>query len=223
VPKGTNGGVTAFGLLAGLLGSLLIAVTSVVLAPFCAGQPNLKIIPTVTGNTGWPTSSKINFVLAMTILGFCGSLLDSLLGALLQASVVDVRTGKIIEGDGGKKVPVHSAGSFHMKQRAKVRSKVISHEQGSEGVARSSGTEGPTGDRDSTSLRSTIGEKAGNSGEDIDETHQGGSRRVESGQDVLSNNGVNFVMALTISAVAIAGACWSWKVPFMDVTSGLIP
>ena len=30
--------------------------------------------------------------------------MDSALGSLLQASVVDIRTGKVVEGSGGKKV-----------------------------------------------------------------------------------------------------------------------
>lgn len=222
VPKGTNGGVTMFGLLAGLLGSFLIAVTSVVLMPFCADRLNLDPMAITMESTGWSTSAKISFVLAVTILGFCGSLLDSLLGSLLQTSVIDIRTGKIIEGDGGKKVPVHSAGSFHMKQRAKVRNAVTSHGEGSEAVARSSGTDGSTSDGGAASLRSTIGEITGSKGEDINETHQGESRKVESGRDILSNNGVNFVMASTISVAAIVGACWAWDIPLSEVLSTAI-
>ena len=37
-------------------------------------------------------------------MGTFGSLLDSALGGWLQASVVDVRTGKVVEGAGGQKV-----------------------------------------------------------------------------------------------------------------------
>jgi uncharacterized membrane protein len=40
----------------------------------------------------------------LTGLGTVGTLLDSLLGAVLQASVVDRRSGKIVEGAGGVKV-----------------------------------------------------------------------------------------------------------------------
>jgi hypothetical protein len=47
-------------------------------------------------------------VLAITIWGGLGSVLDSALGGWLQASVVDTRTGKIIEGVGGKKVSLIS-------------------------------------------------------------------------------------------------------------------
>ena len=42
----------------------------------------------------------------MTLWGGGGSLLDSVLGGLFQASVVDLRTGKVVEGNGGKKVSV---------------------------------------------------------------------------------------------------------------------
>lgn len=88
VPKGTNGGVTLAGLLAGIGGSAAIAATSLLLLNFCA-------IPTV-GVAG------TFFVL--TGLGTIGTLLDSLLGAILQASVVDRRSGKVVEGPGGLKV-----------------------------------------------------------------------------------------------------------------------
>lgn len=40
----------------------------------------------------------------MTLWGALGSVLDSVLGGLLQASVVDKRSGKVVEGSGGRKV-----------------------------------------------------------------------------------------------------------------------
>ncbi|ETI21043.1 hypothetical protein G647_07386 [Cladophialophora carrionii CBS 160.54] len=92
VPKGTNGGVTLAGLLAGVAGGAAIAATSVLILTFS-------------------TASTLNIVgtfLALTVLGAMGTLLDSLLGAILQASVVDRRTGKIIEGPGGARVLVKS-------------------------------------------------------------------------------------------------------------------
>ncbi|KAI1615150.1 pyruvate formate lyase activating enzyme [Exophiala viscosa] len=88
VPPGTNGGVTLAGLLAGVGGSAAMAVTSLLLLKFCgAGQ-----------------SGRIQTFLLLTALGTAGTLLDSLLGAVLQASVVDRRTGKVVEGLGGAKV-----------------------------------------------------------------------------------------------------------------------
>ncbi|KIW63998.1 hypothetical protein PV04_08958 [Phialophora macrospora] len=92
VPRGTNGGVTLAGLLAGVGGSAAIAATSVLFLSFCVGS----------------TLNGPGTFLLLTALGTIGTLLDSLLGAMLQASVVDRRTGKIIEGPGGVKVLVKS-------------------------------------------------------------------------------------------------------------------
>lgn len=92
VPPGTNGGVTATGLLAGALGAFIVATTSALLIPFCSSGSGLDLI------------SKAQWVLGFTAWGTLGSLLDSFLGGMLQASVVDKRTGKVVEGTGGKKV-----------------------------------------------------------------------------------------------------------------------
>ncbi|KAK4936268.1 hypothetical protein LTR10_022796 [Elasticomyces elasticus] len=88
VPPGTNGGVSLAGLLAGVGGSAAMAATSILLLKFCE-----------TGKAGY-----IQTFFLLTALGTAGTLLDSLLGAVLQASVVDRRTGKVIEGLGGAKV-----------------------------------------------------------------------------------------------------------------------
>ncbi|KIW97938.1 uncharacterized protein Z519_01522 [Cladophialophora bantiana CBS 173.52] len=88
VPRGTNGGVTVGGLLAGVAGSAAIAATSLVFLPFCAASP----------------TNALGMFLLLTGLGTIGTLLDSLLGATLQASVIDRRSGKIVEGPGGVKV-----------------------------------------------------------------------------------------------------------------------
>jgi len=111
VPPGTNGGVTAIGILAGFLGSFTIALTSAVLLPFCAvGAISMtgKLLgenqPGFEGGSGWGGREMLVWIGAITLWGGMGSLLDSLLGGWLQASVVDVRTGKVIEGVGGRKV-----------------------------------------------------------------------------------------------------------------------
>lgn len=54
---------------------------------------------------GLYVKERVMWILAVTGWGALGSVLDSVLGGLLQASVVDKRTGKVVEGTGGKKVP----------------------------------------------------------------------------------------------------------------------
>ncbi|KAL8746766.1 MAG: hypothetical protein Q9184_007699, partial [Pyrenodesmia sp. 2 TL-2023] len=111
VPPGTNGGITFWGTMAGFLGGLTIALTSLLLLPFCpAGLASRtgKLFgdnqPGLEGGSGWGLREKTVWVIAVTIWGGLGSLLDSALGGWFQASVVDARTGKVIEGTGGKKV-----------------------------------------------------------------------------------------------------------------------
>ena len=111
VPAGTNGGVTVAGLLAGLGGSFVIAVTSVLLLPFCAKSPG-PVGRVLMGNEvrGWGMDDKVLWVLCITVWGGMGSVVDSLLGALLQGTAVDKRTGKVVEASGGTKVLVSKAG-----------------------------------------------------------------------------------------------------------------
>lgn len=97
VPPGTNGGVSAVGLLASIVGAFTIALGSVLLLPFC--------------NEDWSVRDRIQWVVVVTLWGTLGSLVDSFLGGLLQASVVDKQSGKIVEGSGGRKVnPLLSSG-----------------------------------------------------------------------------------------------------------------
>lgn len=88
------------GLGAGALGAFLIALTSLVLLTFCSTES--------AGAMGqdWTWETKVYWVLAVTIWGTLGSVLDSVLGGLLQATVVDKRTGKVVEGSGGYKVGI---------------------------------------------------------------------------------------------------------------------
>jgi len=102
VPRGTNGGVTLTGLLAGLLGAFVISAVATLMIPFCESQIKPDLLQDIT----WTKQSELIFLLSFTLLGLAGSVLDSVLGALFQASVVDVRTGKVVEGEGGGKVPV---------------------------------------------------------------------------------------------------------------------
>lgn len=110
VPPGTNGGVSLVGTLAGFLGAFVVALTSVILLPFCdvhdtAGLGMISAFqPEYKSGSGWGWQGRMAWVVAITIWGGLGSVLDSALGGWLQASVIDTRTGKIIEGTGGKKV-----------------------------------------------------------------------------------------------------------------------
>lgn len=117
VPPGTNGGVTVWGLVAGLIGSLIISASSVALIPFCPGGSSVMGL-----HEAWVLDQRIRFAFIMTLWGALGSVLDSLLGGWLQPSVVDTRTGKIIEGSGGMQVlisPPSSTGSTKAKDAGK--------------------------------------------------------------------------------------------------------
>ncbi|KAK9388512.1 integral membrane protein DUF92-domain-containing protein [Lipomyces mesembrius] len=87
-PPGTNGGVSQTGLTAALGGGATIGVIAAIFTPFCHT---------------WSIAARLKLVVAITIAGFVGSIIDSLLGAVLQQSVVNDR-GKIIEVEGGKKL-----------------------------------------------------------------------------------------------------------------------
>lgn len=93
VPPGTNGGVTVTGLLWGLFGGVLIALTSALLVP-----------------TTLPFS-LLDFILLVSFSGLFGSVLDSVLGALVQATVEDKSSGRVVEGENGKRVLVTVGGS----------------------------------------------------------------------------------------------------------------
>lgn len=91
-PRGTNGGVTLYGVGVGAAGGGVIGVVAAALLPACEGT--------------WGLSDKVWFVGFVALVGMAGSLLDSVLGALFQQSVVDVRSRKIVEAPNGAKVLV---------------------------------------------------------------------------------------------------------------------
>ncbi|KAL8809460.1 MAG: hypothetical protein Q9223_006949 [Gallowayella weberi] len=130
VPPGTNGGITLWGTLAGFLGASTIALTSVLLLPFCpvgltsrTGKLFGDNQPGLEGGSGWGLQEKAAWIMAVSVWGGLGSLLDSALGGWFQESVVDARSGKIIEGNGGKKVPLTSS---HTKQKGNSSRRVES-------------------------------------------------------------------------------------------------
>ncbi|KAL4800300.1 integral membrane protein DUF92-domain-containing protein [Aspergillus venezuelensis] len=193
VPPGTNGGVTSTGLLAGSFGAFTIGLTSAALLPFCT--PFLST-----------TKDRAILVFVTTLWGTLGSIMDSVLGGLLQASVVDKRSGKIVEGTGGQKVLLHpsstspeGANGFTKPSASSTGAQL----RDTEAVANTAALKG------TRATGKLAGEEAG------DEAHHE-SRRVESGRDILDNNAVNVLMALIMSVSAMGVASYAWDLSVLE-------
>jgi uncharacterized protein (TIGR00297 family) len=95
VPRGTNGGITIEGLSYGLLASFLITC----IAYF--------------GTYAMPPYKLMDIRTAVLVcgMGAFGSVIDSFLGATVQATVTDRGSGKVVEGTGGQRVKVLDGGS----------------------------------------------------------------------------------------------------------------
>lgn len=95
VPRGTNGGITIEGLGYGLLASFLITCIAYI------------------GNLAMPPYRGMDtrVALLVCVMGVFGSVLDSFLGATVQATVTDRGSGKVVEGPGGQRVKVLDGGS----------------------------------------------------------------------------------------------------------------
>lgn len=214
VPRGTNGGVTLTGLLAGLLGSMIIVTSSMLFLPLCSDESAGRL----GGGSPWTLEQRRILILGLTVWGLLGSLVDSILGGLFQRSVKDVRSGKIVEGEGGERVLVSESGSTHQHDKAgEVKAALLS----GEGKKAVEDTEGP---------RSAAVE------DDDDDEGQGGnkydaknkhrrpsfgdekpSRIAVTGWDLLDNNDVNFLMAFGMSVGAMAVAGWYWGVSMWSI------
>ncbi|RPB06569.1 hypothetical protein P167DRAFT_514457, partial [Morchella conica CCBAS932] len=110
-PKGTNGGITLAGITAGAAGAAIIGLVAAVMLPACEGS-----------EAAWGLWEKVWLVAFVTVVGTVGSLLDSLLGALFQQSVIDVRSKKIVEAPNGAKVLVEPA--THITAQGRLHSAV---------------------------------------------------------------------------------------------------
>lgn len=210
VPRGTNGGVTVWGLAAGFIGSMVIVTASLLFLPLCNGTTSGPL----AGGSAWTVSQKTILAWGLVIWGGLGSVLDSLLGGWLQRSVRDIRSGKIVEGEGGVRVLTSTVGNpnsvEHFKKTTDVKASLLKGEGKAavEKVDESSGSaQGSAHDSYDPSDKhrtATFGD------------HKP-TRVAESGYDILDNNEVNFLMALTMSIGAMAGAAWFWGVPFADI------
>ncbi|KAK5661291.1 hypothetical protein OQA88_11186 [Cercophora sp. LCS_1] len=210
VPRGTNGGVSMVGLAAGLLGSMVIVTASVLTLPFCSAETAGK----VGGGAPWTGDQRRVLILGLTLWGFLGSVVDSVLGGLFQRTVKDVRSGKVVEGEGGVRVLVSPGGvEQHARATTDVKAALLSGEGRDavekQDVAVVDDKEGATPsasryDARNKHRRSSFGDEKP-------------SRVVENGWDLLDNNDVNFLMAFGMSIGAMAMTSWYWNVPLQSV------
>lgn len=98
VERGTSGGVSGWGSLAAFLGALFIAILAVLVWPGSAGQPSLV--------------NQLIRLAVISLAGLLGSMVDSLLGATLQAIYHCPVCNKETE-----RHPLHTCGSPTTLQR----------------------------------------------------------------------------------------------------------
>ncbi|XP_074595145.1 transmembrane protein 19 [Brevipalpus obovatus] len=89
VPKGTNGGVTIMGLILSATGGLVIGFVYYTTLLLCINRGVLAISP-----DQWPV------IVIGLLAGLIGSIIDSLLGATLQYSGLDMRSRTVVENSG---------------------------------------------------------------------------------------------------------------------------
>lgn len=101
-PKGTNGGVSPLGLGVAIAAGAYIGLLAMVFLPICPGT--------------WTILGRLGFIGFMAGMGLFGSLLDSVLGALFQKSVVNEK-GLIIEAEGGGVLELGDEAADQEKQK----------------------------------------------------------------------------------------------------------
>jgi hypothetical protein len=166
--------------------------------------------------TPWGSKEPSIFSWAMVIWGGLGSLLDSFLGGWLQQSVVDTRSGRIVEGEGGKKVLVSKPGqsSIRLQKGAEAKAALLSGE-GENFVEIHPTSDQAVVNRFDKKLGRMTGGNKNPQTSNLGNEHP--SRIVESGLSLLDNNEVNFLMALTMSLGAMGVAGWYWNIPLGSI------
>ncbi|KAI1179147.1 integral membrane protein DUF92 [Nemania sp. FL0916] len=201
VPRGTNGGVTLWGFVAGFLGSAIIVATSLLFLPMCGDSTMGRI----GGGRPWSVAEKASFAFGMTVWGTLGSLLDSFLGGWLQRSVRDVKTGKIVEGEGGVRV-------------------LASADADAGAGSKSAAAAGGDGENTAEAVAGAAKVPKGKDKDKHRPSSVGGNgkptRVVETGWDLLDNNDVNFLMAFSMSIGGMLAASWYWDIPMSSVLQG---
>lgn len=198
VPPGTNGGVTLVGLAAGLFGSMIIVVASIVFLPFC----NEYTAGKAGGGAPWTQPQRSALMYGLTLWGALGSVLDSFLGAVLQRSVRDVRSGKIVEGEGGVRVLISPSGKSALDFKRSDINDAVDKAASSAVDVNEGGADGYESKK--KQRKASFGDEKP-------------SRVVEAGWDVLDNNGVNLLMAFTMSLGAMIIASWYWGEPLGSI------
>ncbi|KAI1656005.1 integral membrane protein DUF92-domain-containing protein [Daldinia decipiens] len=214
VPPGTNGGVTLWGLVAGLLGSMIIVATALMFLPFCGEDTRGK----VGGGESWTTGQKATLAWSLSLWGALGSLLDSFLGGWFQRSVRDVRSGKIVEGEGGLRVLTspsdaepHARQDTEKSATTNIKAGILGGEGGDAVESLSDLSKDGTADSSKDPYDPKDRHRSSHFGD------RKPTRVAESGFDLLDNNDVNFLMAFTMSVGAIVLSGWYWQVPLEDI------
>jgi uncharacterized membrane protein len=203
VPRGTNGGVTFLGLGAGLLGSMIIVTASMIFLPSCSEESS----QTPAGGAPWTMLERRKFMGFMVVWGALGSVLDSFLGGLFQRSVRDVRSGKIVEGEGGNRVLVAESATdaaAHSNVKPEAMQSEAKEKLGGSAIVDDDDAHAGVYNHNDKHRKSSFGD-------------QRPSRAIENGWDLLDNNDVNFLMAVTMSVGGMAVASWYWDVPIQSV------
>jgi uncharacterized membrane protein len=225
VPRGTNGGVTLWGLLAGLLGSMVIVTAALLFIQFCPTIPVFgKEGPVLNlSKVGWSIEDRRYFSFGLVLWGALGSVLDSFLGGWLQHSVVDTRSGRIVEGEGGKTVLISKddANGMTSQKRDELKAQLLNRDGKNTIFKWPNADDGAVDSQSEEELDKTPGSdgrydpakkfRKPSFGDGVP------TRVVECGLGVIDNNQVNFLMALIMSIGAMAIAGWIWDVPLRTI------